>query len=174
MDTLVLDLQCLISNHLTIVEDVLVKYCNHYELKNIETVVRVSDWRSILYYLQRYGYRAHILKTIYLMAMYRNNNDKLTNLLGARYNLDLKTISDVKQNIKAKREFGGYYSIGSLFDVQNQKYHAPIDLEIDKHFDIVVKHINNYYTNNARNFDITRCNTALLAIVNEIMTPRSS
>lgn len=88
MNTLVLDLQTLIFNHLTSVEDVFINYQNHCEFKNIKLAVRHNSWKCIIYYVQRFEYQKHNMMYICRCA-YKVKNDKLVRVFKSRYNLDI-------------------------------------------------------------------------------------
>lgn len=60
MNTLITDLSLLIDKHLTTIEDVFLNNQTSIKTKNIKHAVCCGDWKSILYYLQRYRYQANI------------------------------------------------------------------------------------------------------------------
>lgn len=91
MNTLVLDLQRLISNHLTTVEDVFLNHCDKDNLGSIKRAARNCDWKAILYYVQRYEYQRQTLNEIYWFVR-QSNNIKLMNLFQNRYDLDVNKI----------------------------------------------------------------------------------
>lgn len=91
MNTLVLDLWNLVSNHFTTVEDVFINYHDHIELKKVNIAVRTGDVGGMLYFLQRYEYQRQTINVMYWIA-HQSNNTKLMNLLKTRYNLDVLAI----------------------------------------------------------------------------------
>lgn len=91
MNTLVLDLHNLVSNHLTTAEDVFINYQIHTELQKLKTSVRTEDWKGILYFLQRYEYQKRILVECYLSAP---DVSGVVGLIRKRYGLNIEPKSN--------------------------------------------------------------------------------
>lgn len=68
MDTLVRDLTVLIDKHLSSVEDIFLNNVYKENSKNIKVSVRLNDWRSTLYHLQRWRYQEFIIEQAYYGA----------------------------------------------------------------------------------------------------------
>lgn len=84
MNSLIADLKNVLNNHLTTVEDVFINHQDHCKLKNIRMVVRMNDWKGILYFLQRYEYQTSIILEIYSEARLIGDK-KLMNTLYPKY-----------------------------------------------------------------------------------------
>lgn len=80
MNTLVLDLQTLIFNYFTVVDDVFINNLDCQKSKNIKVAVRINDWRSILYFLHRYEYQKFILKQLYYGACQAGNTQLMNRI----------------------------------------------------------------------------------------------
>lgn len=68
MNGLVLDLVDLLRQHLTTVEDIFIVGTDDCLTKNIKVAVRTRNWKSILYYLQRYDYNDKVVLKMYCAA----------------------------------------------------------------------------------------------------------
>lgn len=114
MNTLITDLKLLIENHLTIVEDNFLNYVVNTKTKNIKHAVRENNWKSILYYLQRYRYQKNICQQAFHGAC-QQGNLKLMNLFRPDGNL----ISGARHLAKYKH----YDLIDSLLVNNRLAYH---------------------------------------------------
>lgn len=68
MNTLIFDLRNLVDNHLSLLEDLFLNYQNHSKPKNVKISIRMKNWKSMLYYIQRYEYQTSILVDAYAGA----------------------------------------------------------------------------------------------------------
>lgn len=73
MNTLITDLCLLIDKHLTVIEDNFLNKKFNQKTKNIKHAVRDGDWKSTLYYLQRYEYQQSIIWQAYYGACQRGD-----------------------------------------------------------------------------------------------------
>lgn len=69
MDSLIPDLRTLIDKHLQTLEDVFINHQDHTKLKNIKKAVKLKNWNSIIYFLQRYRYQQSIISEAHCAAI---------------------------------------------------------------------------------------------------------
>lgn len=179
MNTLVLDLQNLVSNHLTTIEDVFIYYHDHGKIRKMRKVVASGDWKDMMYYFQRYEYQTRLLNDVFQIAKW-NHNTKLKDLLVTRYNLNIANMTPISQskvlyssyaNIihNLKTNWGIRHRDVKLL-INNCGYIPPIIRRVsnEKSFEIVSKNIIDYFTNtDNRDYNTMRFWAAILALSNK-------
>lgn len=84
MDTLIADLKLLLENHFTVVEDNLLNNKTKTLLKNTRKSIRIGDWKTVLYFLQRYEYQVYSVMQAYYGAC-QKGDEQLINLFSSRF-----------------------------------------------------------------------------------------
>lgn len=151
MNTLTFRLPELISNHLTVVEDVLINDQDHHKPKNVKVAVRSGDWKGALYFLQRYQYQKFILAQAYygacqandikLMKLFKNSTAidmEKYRVYRSQYTEKILTKKCEIKDISSELLADIFYKIGKhdrgldLFNLLDDKAHIPDDYYVGR------------------------------------------
>lgn len=107
MDTLVGDLRFLLDQHFSTIEDIFINNVSRINTKNVKVSVRLGDWKSTLYHLQRWRYQEFIFEQAYYGACQRGDYE-LMQLFDYDFTMKGKNSIKIKVSLKHLAKYRHY------------------------------------------------------------------
>lgn len=126
MDTLVSDLHFLLDQHFSTIEDIFINNVHRVNSKNVKVSVRLGDWKSILYHLQRWRYQSFIRRKACYGACQRGDYE-LMKLFWPHLHTD--NITEIFRHLAKYK----HYSIIEMFDFR--KYSKDLEFPFYVNYD---------------------------------------
>ena len=181
MNTLPQDLCGLIDCHLTSVDDIFINYCNHGEFRNIKVAAKAGNWRSVLYFLQRYEYQHPTLIGWYIGAC-QNGDCKLVNLIRMRYDLNTESANlpntPMREELRLRRWVAKDIKKNWGIRMCDMKWALEyfddgipqiiLNLSVKNDFKVISDIMAQHFIDNSFNFNFILCWCAILSLLNRV------